>query len=101
VDIRDLTAALDELSWREQVEFELGERYPGHQGDAEILERLQRLGKTLTPALLDELERKPGYIAWVLRLSPSVPGDDPVRRARRYQSDGDPDIRYWAGELLK
>jgi hypothetical protein len=95
-----LKAALDELSWREQVDFELRERRPGRPVDPTIDEGIRRLARTLTPAMLDELaSHHPGYESWVLRLSPEVPGDDARGRADRYRHHPDAEVRYWAGRL--
>ena len=97
--IDELTAALDELSWREQVDFELRERRPGRPVDPAIDDEVRRLARTLTPAMLDELAAHPGYEAWVLRLSPAVPGDDARGRAGRYRHHADAEVRYWAARL--
>lgn len=97
--IDELKTALDELSWREQVDFELRERLPGRPVDPAIEADARRLARTLTPAVLDELAEHPGYETWVLRLSPAVPGDDPRGRADRYRHHADAEVRYWAGRL--
>lgn len=97
--IDELKRALDELSWREQVDFELRERRPGRPVDPTIEADVRRLAGTLTPAMLDRLAQHPGYEAWVLRLSPAVPGDDVRGRADRYRRHADAEVRYWAGRL--
>jgi hypothetical protein len=100
VNIGELRSIVDGVAWREQAEFELGERYPGHPDDAAIQAELRRLGGTVTPALLDALEDSSGYAVWALRLAPNVPGDDPRARARRHVDDTDPETRHWARRLL-
>jgi hypothetical protein len=100
VNIAELKSFVDTVAWREQAEFELGERYQGHPDDAAIQAELHNLGLRVTPALLDALEASYGYAVWALRLAPHVPGDDPQARARRRVDDPDPETRYWAQRLL-
>jgi hypothetical protein len=76
----------------------LSERSPQNTdlNSAELERCIRDLAAGLTPDLLDELEREPGYATWSLRLSPHVPHDDTARRAQRFAQDPDPDVRYWA-----
>lgn len=98
--LRELTEQLDRLAWREQMDFEATER--GALSEQAALEAdIRALARSLTVSLVDELERDGGYPAWVLRLSPHVPGDDPRARARRLAHDRSADVRYLASELLK
>ena len=103
IDLQTLTKQLDELSWEEQMAFEMSERhpYPPDEEYQRIEEKIHRLGRRLTPPLLDTLEKEAGYLVWVLRLSPHVPGDDPVRRAERWRHHEDAQVRYWAEQILK
>jgi hypothetical protein len=98
----ELTNLLDELSWDEQVDFEMRERFPDSDSAQQAAddETSRLLGPRLTPALLDALEREDGYLAWVLRLSPYVPGDVPTRRAQRLLHHADSDVRYWAARIM-
>lgn len=95
-----LRSLVDSVAWREQAEFELGERYPGHPDDAAVEAELRRVGATVTPGLLDALEDSYGYGVWALRLARYVAGDDAAARARRHLDDPDPELRYWARRLL-
>jgi hypothetical protein len=95
-----LTAALDELAWQEQVEAEYAERHLDQVGETAAEDGLRELAGSVTPELLDALERVPGYAAWVLRLSPLVPGDDPRARATRHREDPSARVRFWAARLL-
>lgn len=95
-----LTAALDDLAWQEQVEAEYAERHPDQPDETAVENGLRELAGSVTPELLDALERVPGYAAWVLRLSPRVPGDDPRARATRHREDPSARVRYWAARLL-
>ncbi len=98
MDIQELIEQLDDLSWQEQMNFELSERDAkfARQTAAEIEHAIQELGGELTPALLDQLEQEDGYVVWALRLSPYVPGDNPSRRAQRYLNHPDSSVRYRA-----
>jgi gamma-glutamylcyclotransferase (GGCT)/AIG2-like uncharacterized protein YtfP len=100
VNSEQLRSIVDGVAWREQAEFELGERYPGHPDDAAIQAELRRVAAAVTPELLDALEDSYGYAVWALRLSPYADGDDWPVRARRHLDDPDPDTRYWARRLL-
>jgi hypothetical protein len=100
VNTDQLKSIVDAVAWREQAEFELGERYPGHPDDAAIRDELRRVGATVTPQLLDALQDCYGYGGWALRLAPYVAGDDAAARARRHLDDPDPDTRYWARRML-
>ena len=100
MNAEELRSIVDTVAWREQVEFELGERYPGHPDDAAVQAELRRVGATVTPRLLDALQDSDGYGVWALRLAPYVAGEDAAARARRHLEDPDPDTRYWARRLL-
>jgi hypothetical protein len=100
MDLDELKAALDQVAWREQVEDEVAERDPASWDDTEIVAALRRLAEEVGPALLDELERSPGYMVWALRLSPWVPGAHSRARALRHLDSADGEIRYWALWLL-
>lgn len=100
MDLEQLKAALDQVAWREQVEDEMAEKYPGSWDDSGVLAELRSLAAGLRPGRLDELERSPGYAVWALRLSPFVTGDDRRGRALRLLDSGDDETRYWALRLL-
>lgn len=97
--IDELTRKLDELSWEEQVEFELDDREASSGDGIDADARIRVLASRLSPTLLDKLERTPGYLAWVLRLAPDVPGDRAQARARRHAGDPDGRVRYWARRI--
>jgi hypothetical protein len=99
-DLEQLKAALDQVAWREQVEDEMAEKYPGSWDDSDVLAELRSLAAGLEPGQLDELERSPGYAAWALRLSALVPGGESRIRALRLLDSGDDETRYWALRLL-
>jgi hypothetical protein len=94
----ELKERLDELSWQEQMEFEMSER------DVQVSDTMMRdlesnireLAKHVTPTLLDALEHEAGYLVWALRLSRFVHGDNPAVRGRRYLRHQDSAVRYWA-----
>lgn len=100
----ELMRRLDELSWGEQIDFELSERdATATDVSAEpSASDLQELAATLTKVDLDQLAQEPGYLAWTLRLSPLVRGDNCTRRAESALSDSDSDseVRFWAQRAL-
>lgn len=96
----ELIECLNALAWREQVDDEASER--GSESEQAVIEAdVRALAGSLPVALLDELERDGRYPAWVLRLSPHVPGDDARARARRLAADRSSEVRYLASEILK
>lgn len=99
----ELKERLNDLSWEEQMEFEMSERGPHGSTDATrgIERGVQELARQVTPSLLDQLEQDGGYDVWSLRLSPHVPGDSPARRARRFLHHADASVRYWATEIIR
>lgn len=100
--VHALKERLNELAWTEQVNFELSERHPGasSSSEKEFGQRIRELGQRLSPAMLDALERQEGYLTWVLRLSPYVPGDDADKRAKRHAEHRDSQVRFWANQIL-
>lgn len=98
-----LKERLNELSWEEQMNFEMSERYPENFEDVTAIteHKIQELAQLLTPSLLDSLEREEGYIAWVLRLSPYVPDDSSLQRGQRFLYNPDSRVRYWASEIIR
>jgi len=97
----ELKERLNQLSWEEQMEFELSERGAPDSIDSTVERGIQELARQVTPSLLDQLELDGGYAVWSLRLSPHVPGDSPARRARRFLHHADSNVRYWATELIR
>jgi hypothetical protein len=99
----ELKEKLNELAWEEQAEFEMSERKDGGTASTmqEIEPKIQELARQITPTLLDMLEQDAGYIVWVLRLSPNVPGDSPAVRARLFLHHSDNNVRFWASEIVK
>ncbi len=102
ISLGELITALDDLGWDEQVAFEASERSDMPDDiDVGAEERLRALARQVTPALLNELERRPGYVVWALRLSPLVSGDTPAVRATRHAGDPDPRIRFCVEDILR
>ena len=99
--IDELIERLDDLSWEEQMNFEMTERDAEYarQIAPEIERAIQELAGVITPVLLDQLEREEGYVVWALRLSPHVPGDNPSQRGQRYLNDPNGNVRYWAEQI--
>lgn len=101
--LNELKEALDTLAWREQVEFEMSERSP--KVSAELArttnEEIRQLAQGVTPKLLDTLQKEEAYIAWVIRLSPFVPGDQTKNRAHRLVHHPDGEVRYWAARAIE
>jgi len=101
--VAELKERLNDLSWEEQMEFEMSER--GAQGSTDATREIERgvreLARQLTPSLLDQLEQDGGYVVWSLRLSQHVPGDSPSRRAQRFLHHADAGVRYWAAEIIR
>jgi hypothetical protein len=98
--LAELMERLDQLAWREQIDFEASERGAPSE-DAAIDAELHRIAAATTVSLLDALERDGRYPAWVLRLSPHVLGDDPVARARRLALDRSSEVRHLATAILR
>jgi len=99
---RELMAALDDIGWAEQATFEASERPDVPEDlDSGAEERLRELARSVTPVMLDQLERQPGYLVWALRLSPLVAGDASRARAERHAADRNAHVRYWAARLLE
>jgi hypothetical protein len=103
MDMDTLREKLDEFAWDEQMAFEMSERHPeSWEEDQRALEKkIRLLADSLRPADLDALENEPGYQIWALRLSPYIPGDDPVVRARRLSKSSEAKVRQWAYRLLE
>lgn len=101
--LAELIEALNELSWSEQMEFEMSERDPDvARAERKVIQqRIRALAGRLTPQVLDRLEMQEGYLTWVLRLSLHVPGDSPAQRGRRYLNHEDGQVRYWAARAVK
>jgi|SRR2546423_1354213 len=101
--VEELKEKLNDLSWEEQMEFEMSERGAQDSTDAmqEIERKMRELARQVTPPLLDQLEQDGGYVVWSLRLSPHVPGDSPARRGRRFLHHADRSVRYWAAEIIR
>jgi hypothetical protein len=103
MDLSELKKALKDLGWQEQMNFEIGERYPQ---ESEAMEKrtnlaIQELAKKITPELLNALEEDNSYLVWVLRLSPFVPGDLPAVRAQRYLNHPKYEVSAWAESILE
>jgi hypothetical protein len=97
-----LKEALDDLSWDEQMDFEMSERPGGVPPEAGGSDRrLRAIAAEVTVSLLDALEQEAGYAAWALRLSPYVAGDRPASRARRFLNHPNRDVRQRAEEILR
>ena len=92
--------AIDRLAWREQVEFEFAERDPEGSIEMDVEAGLRAIAASITPDALDALEREPGYVSWVLRLSPLVAGDASHLRGDRHSADASAEVRFWALRLL-
>jgi hypothetical protein len=101
--VDELKERLNELAWDEQMDFEISERHSETSVDdmEETEGKIRKLAKKLTTTLLDQLEQDEGYVAWVLRLSPYVPGDKPAGRAERFRHHPDSSVRYWANKILQ
>ena len=100
--IDELVGHLDQMSWEEHVDFEIDDEEGGSPSDTGAEEeRIQVLARQLSPALLDELEGRPGYVAWTLRLAPHVRGDPAVERARRHLKASDAHVRYFAQRIVE
>jgi hypothetical protein len=94
--------ALNRLAWQEHVAFEVSEDSPGEPSELEdnITGGLHRIGQTVTPDILDALQREPGYTVWALRLSPHVAGDQSRTRASGFIQHPDSSVRFWAAEII-
>ncbi len=103
MNLHTLRERLDELAWDEQVNFELSERHSGESdtGEEDLQRKIRELAQHLSPAVLDALEGEEGYLTWVLRLSPHVPGDAYRKRAQRYVRHHDSQVRFWATQVLR
>jgi hypothetical protein len=103
VTLNKLKKILNDLSWDEQMEFEMSERDPNSSQNMreKINQKIRELAVQLTPSLLDILEQDKGYLVWVLRLSPHVPGDAPKKRAQRFVNHQDSEVRFWANKLMQ
>jgi hypothetical protein len=101
MNIEELIERLDDLSWQEQMHFEMSERNPQYalQTVTEIDRSIREIAGEITPVLLDQLERVDEYVAWALRLSPHVPGDNPSQRGQRYLNHPNNNVRYWAERI--
>lgn len=101
--LTELVAQLDDISWDEQLDSEMRDRYLGAQATTidETEHALARLGAQLDPSTLSDLERTAGYEVWALRLSPYVAGDDTAQRLLRLKEHGNPSIRSWATVLSR
>ncbi|QPC83397.1 hypothetical protein G4Y79_03170 [Phototrophicus methaneseepsis] len=101
MDIKELTTKIEEISWAEHVNFEVGDKYPEpEQGEFKIEEMLRQLGQQISPAMLDELESDFDGIEWSLRLSHFVVEDDSKKRAQRFINHKNKQIRLRASRLL-
>lgn len=103
MDIGELSEKLDDLAWDEQMAFEMSERNPDawQEDQRELETKIRRLAESLALADLDALENEPGYEIWSLRLSPFVPGADPIARAHRLSANEDERVRQWARRFLE
>ena len=100
--LNELKKKLDDLSWGEQMEFEVSERDEEFAADMrdEIQKDIQQLAKQLTPLILDNLEKDKPYIFWVLRLSLCMDEDDSFGRGQRFYHHPDSRVRFWATKTL-
>jgi hypothetical protein len=101
--VNELKQVLDSIAWEEQIDFELSERECGQVSErTNALEsKISQIARSLSPALLNELQQDEGYVAWTLRLSPKVPGDRQFERARPYLQHPDATVRYWAVRIIE
>jgi hypothetical protein len=98
MNIKELIERLDDLSWQEQMNFEMSERDSEYarQTASDIECDIREIASEITSTLLDQLEQKEEYVVWALRLSPYVPGDQPSKRGKFYLNHPDSNVRYWA-----
>jgi hypothetical protein len=98
VDIDQLKQSLDRIGWQAQVEAQISER-PGFGSppDLSIVEaQLRTLAPCVDEALLDALEREPGYLVWSLRLAHVTEPARAAQRARRHLDSANWTVRQWA-----
>jgi hypothetical protein len=101
MNIKELIERLDDLSWQEQMNFEMSERNSeyAHQTALDIEGAIRKIASETTSILLDQLEQEEEYVVWALRLSPHVSGDKPSERGKPYLKHSDSNVRFWA-ELI-
>ena len=100
--VGELKRRLDVIAWHEQVEQELGERALASPADAALVEaELAALAGSVDSALLDLLEREPGYGVWTLRLAALVEPEKARQRALRHVDDANWRLRHWARLLAQ
>jgi hypothetical protein len=102
MNLQELIERIDDLSWQEQMEFEMSERDSQYaQWTATEIEHIiQEVASETSPGLLDQLELEEAYIVWALRLSLHVRDDNPLRRGHRYMEHPNSNVRYWANRII-
>jgi hypothetical protein len=100
--LEKLKIYLANLSWEEQMDFELSERYPeDHEKfESESENKIQKIAKSINPSLLDLLEQDVDFMDWALRLSQYIDDPNALCRAYRLRNHSDRNIRYWADKII-
>ena len=101
--VNELKQVLNNMAWEEQIEFEMSERdcTQFSERPAALERKVRQVARNLNSTLLDELQQDEPYVVWALRLSPHVPGDHALERARPFLQHPDGDIRYWAVRIVE